>query len=1372
MAWRLRLRAPLLLLILGAAIGAYSITFTTIAGSSGGAGIEDGTGAAARFSNPNGVAVDAAGNVYVADMWNDTIRKISPAGEVTTLAGLAGSWGSKDGTRNHARFFQPTSLCLDAAGNIYVTDRANATIRKITPDGVVTTLAGSPGVYAFVNGTGSAARFVEPHGIAIDGAGNLYVTDIGNNNHRIRKITPDGVVTTFAGAGTNGSDNGTGTAAKFFYPHGITYDATTSALYVADSTNDVIRKITVPGAEVTTYAGVVDTPGTARGPIANVRFNNPYAITSRNGTLYVSDFSNTITELTSTTGTTIGGLAGYPGPDDGALGTSRFGSAGGLAVDGSGDIYVADGGNEAIRKIVGTTTSTFAGAAERSGFVNGTGTDARFKDVEQIAYYPGPPGGWAFVADSGNNAIRKVVISTGEVTTYAGGTYGYVNANGTNAAFRNPRGVVYDGYDAALYVADTGNNVIRKVAFNGDVTLYAGNPTTSGSTNGDRLIDAKFYFPVALALDSVNNLLYVADMGNGVIRKIHRGTGVVSTLLHPTTGDPLTFDAAPQNVSVDSSGNVYVGVYGKIIKVTPSAVTTFAGKGCCLQFSVDGPGTLANFGFPGPGNTSWFGTSGFVAEPFTSVVRTIGSDAFVGTAGGLSNVSGASDGTGNVARFNFISSVAATSASSVLVAEQSRVRKGSAGLSDMATIDNFGQGPVGVARQLDVSPSSATSWQWSIVRRPAGSTATLSATNIRNPTFTPDVADLYIFRVVASTATDSSITQVSLQANGPATSLTVGYPGPYTAGLDVYVPVTAKDSAGNAAIQYTGTVHFTSSDPLATLPPDYTFVSADRGAHFFGPFVFRTAGPQTVTATDSANGLVGVWNLTVTPASAASLTITGSASAVAGEPTSYTVTLRDAFNNVATGYRGTVQFSSNDDLAELPSNYAFTAGDNGVRAFNVTFKRAGSRVLTVNQVGSGTLTHTVGVSVTHGTGRTYAITAPEPVQRSRRFTVTVTATDPFGNIVPSYTGTVIFNSESDPYATLPPNYTFTEADAGSHTFTNAFMFRTAGAHWFGVHHSGLAITKIHHLTVAIPPSVRGDVDGDADADIVWRYEGSGGAVYLWQMNGSTITAATPISAVADASWQMVASGDFDGDGRTDLFWRHATSGATYLWLMDGATILSATPVSVVDPAWRVVAAGDLDGDGADELFWRNSTTGQNYHWRLIGTTLAAATPVTAVDPSWNVVGIGDFDGDGREELFWRRDGTGENYIWRMNGAALVSSHAILGVSDGNWKVVGVGDFTGDGKSDVFWRHATSGDDYIWTMNGTAVTSATPIFAVTDPAWKVVGIGDTNNDARADVLWRRDGSGENYLWQMNGTTISSVTPLFALPDANWKLVAPK
>ena len=238
-------------------------TTTTFAGSAGSNNFADGTGSSARFNYPDGITIDSSGNLYVCDTFNDSIRKITPAGVVTTFAGTAGTIGSTDGTGSAARFKNPYAITIDSSDNLYVCDTYNNTIRKITPAGVVSTIAGTAGSEGSTDGTGSAARFKYPYGITIDSSGNLYVCD--TYNFTIRKITPAGVVSTIAGtAGSNGFTDGTGSAARFKYPYTITIDGGDN-LYIGDSGNHTIRRILSGTNIVTTFAGIAGQSGTSNG---------------------------------------------------------------------------------------------------------------------------------------------------------------------------------------------------------------------------------------------------------------------------------------------------------------------------------------------------------------------------------------------------------------------------------------------------------------------------------------------------------------------------------------------------------------------------------------------------------------------------------------------------------------------------------------------------------------------------------------------------------------------------------------------------------------------------------------------------------------------------------------------------------------------------------------------------------------------------------------------------------------------------------------------------------------------------------------------------------------------------------------------------
>jgi sugar lactone lactonase YvrE len=324
-------------------------TFIRLAGDTGHGGNVDGVSVLARFYYPGGVAVDGKGNVYVADIQNSAIRKITAGGIVSTLAGgIAG--GSTDGAGRLAQFYYPEGVAVDRAGNVYVADTQNQTIRKITAAGVVTTLAGAAGVIGSADGTGSAARFWIPRGVAVDSAENVYVADCINNT--IRKITPDGVVSTLAGlAGNAGSADGAGSAARFNNPYGVAVDQAGN-VYVADSLNSAIRKIT-SGGVVSTLAGLPGNYGSADGPGSTARFFQPDGVAvDCAGNVYVTDCNNeTIRKITSEgVVRTLAGLTFSPGSTDGPGSVARFFLPYGVAVDQAGNVYVGDMGNYTIRR--------------------------------------------------------------------------------------------------------------------------------------------------------------------------------------------------------------------------------------------------------------------------------------------------------------------------------------------------------------------------------------------------------------------------------------------------------------------------------------------------------------------------------------------------------------------------------------------------------------------------------------------------------------------------------------------------------------------------------------------------------------------------------------------------------------------------------------------------------------------------------------------------------------------------------------------------------------------------------------------------------------------------------------------------------------
>ena len=328
----------------------FSQQVTTVAGSS--YGYLDGPGFLAQFNDPSGICIDSQGNIFITDTDNNRIRKIEPSGNhnVTTIAG-SGVEGYADGTGTNAVFAAPDDICIDSQGNLYVTDFWNYKIRKITPAGVVTTFAGTTS--GFADGAANIAKFSYLEGICIDVQGNLFVADGGNN--RIRKITPTGIVSTVAGS-TSGYQDGLGTSAKFDYPSGICVDSNNN-LFICEAFGQKIRKINSLGI-VSTIAGN-GSPGYADGQGTAAQFNMATGICiDALGNLFVADSFNDrirkITQLGYVT-TYTGFTSGYA---DGSLSEAQFNNPYGISIDSIGNIYVAEKDNDKIRKIETNLSTT------------------------------------------------------------------------------------------------------------------------------------------------------------------------------------------------------------------------------------------------------------------------------------------------------------------------------------------------------------------------------------------------------------------------------------------------------------------------------------------------------------------------------------------------------------------------------------------------------------------------------------------------------------------------------------------------------------------------------------------------------------------------------------------------------------------------------------------------------------------------------------------------------------------------------------------------------------------------------------------------------------------------------------------------------
>jgi uncharacterized protein (TIGR03437 family) len=621
---------------------------------------DGGPALSAQLNNPQGLAIDSAGDIYIADMQNQVVRYVDgTSGIITTFAGNGTpGMGGDYGPPTQAQLQLPTAVALDSSNSLYICDSANNVIRKVS-SGVIVPYLGNyiPGFSG--DGTGTISMS-DPTDIFFDSAGNLWIADFGNG--RIREFANTGTATTIVGGGTVFTEGGFANAAALAGPHSVVVDSSGN-IYIADSDDNRVRKVNQTTSIITTVAGAGAYGFSGDGSAANAaQVNTPNAVAvDRSGNVYFVDLFNYRVRMVNSSGSisTVAGSGGirYAG-DGGPAQNAQMSGPAAVAVSAISGISISDTSNQRIRQInsagiiatvTGNGTAGFSGdagpaASAQVSFPGGVVTDAA---------------GNLYFADTGNQRVRKIV--NGTISTVAGnGSTGYSGdgASAISATLNSPSGLALDSA-GNLYISDYSNNVIRKVS-NGIISTVAGGGLQGYSGDGGLATAAGLNGPLGVALDAAGNL-YIADSGNHAVRIVTR-RGTISTYagngnLGDTGDGGLAVNAelaSPAGLTVDAAGNVYISDSGssRIRMVNPAGlIVTIAGTGSAGYSGDGGPSAKAQLGAVGGIAIDAKGNL-YVADQGNNVIRLLQQAGPAPTTGAI--VSAATNLAGPVAPGEFV----------------------------------------------------------------------------------------------------------------------------------------------------------------------------------------------------------------------------------------------------------------------------------------------------------------------------------------------------------------------------------------------------------------------------------------------------------------------------------------------------------------------------------------------------------------------------------------------------------------------------------------------------------------------------------------------------------------------------------------------
>ena len=577
---------------------------STLAGNGeyGSAG-DNGPASSARFNQPRGVVADASGGVYVADYQNHRIRKIDATGTIKTIAGNGSQGFSGDGgPAVNAQLNYPRNLAIDGAGNLYVADSQNNRIRKIGTDGTISTVAGN-GTAGFSGdgGPATSAKLNYPYAVAVGNSGSLYIAD--TENYRIRKVDPTGIMTTIAGNGAyqSGGDDGPAVSATLARPLDIAVDGA-GTVFIAQQ-DARVRKITSSGTMLPVAGnGIEGFDGDGALAINALIGTDTGVDIDQSGNVYIADQNNFRVRRITADGmitTVAGGYSGDGGPATKAFFRKTLAKTPtNLAVDMYGNVYISDRFGNRIRKVTPTGIITSVAGTGINGYTGdgGSAIEARLRHPRGVGL---DSIGNLYTADQYNRRIRKVDLN-GQITTTAGdgrsefvGTWPYV----TSADIYNSNGMAVSK-SGTVYVPTS--KCILKIVPSGVITVVAGTTASTGySGDGGPATSAQLNYPTSVTLDKDGNL-YIADAGNYRVRRVDRN-GIITTVVGngtrgygaeniPAVNSPL---GGPYEVAFDLTGSMYLteSSFNRVRKVDPTGIiTTVAGSGV---YGSSGDGGLA-----------------------------------------------------------------------------------------------------------------------------------------------------------------------------------------------------------------------------------------------------------------------------------------------------------------------------------------------------------------------------------------------------------------------------------------------------------------------------------------------------------------------------------------------------------------------------------------------------------------------------------------------------------------------------------------------------------------------------------------------------------------------------------------------------------